>query len=275
MRRALLVLFALLSGIGPALAANTPKVKYIRIRENSSGEYRLEVTTTGTVPAAASVTVETDQGRTFALSSEGLTRRASLAVDAGVPGEKGLVVSIELVDAAGEPVFWGSAQLGRTLRGRWDGQYAEGQEPGFWTAGLQAHPTEQPGAYVIAFSIEGDGAARIAGGTLSTQTVGRDGRPVLTVTPFDAAAFTDERLFATPVRFDGDPVGSSYDLVTRVDEDGQRGRADRDRERTTIEMVQLPGADGAPGPVLGVTADGKGTRNTASNTSQTQQSELL
>jgi hypothetical protein len=272
-RPALAIALALVAGLGPAFAANTPKVKYIRIRESSTGEYRLEVTTTGTVGAAASVTVETEQGRTFTLTSAGLQRRASLAVAAGTPGAKGIFVSIELVDDAGEPLYWGSATLGRTLRGRWDGQYPEGREPGFWTGGVQAHPTATPGSYAFAFSLEGDGAARIAGGTLATEALNADGKPIVTITQFGAEAFTDERLFVAPVRFDGNPVGGSYALDVRVDGEGQRAG---ERTKATIEMVQLPGTDGAPGPVLGVTQGGYGNGyNPPAGQGQTQQSQLL
>jgi len=144
------------------------------------------------------------------------------------------------------------------LRGRWDGKYSEGT-PGLWAGSLEIFKTTRAGDDDLAFTIGGPKSESIGGATLTVQSVGADGKPFTSRTVLAAAEFNVERTFVTNVDFSGDPVGSSHDVTIVVDEPDRRRNF---RETATIHVIQLPGNDTAPGPILDVTQGGYGNRYT-------------
>lgn len=87
-------------------------------------------------------------------------------------------------------------------------------------------------------------------------------------TPIDAtvaASLDDEGVtYSAEIAFAGDPVGTTWALdAVAYGADGGRAA----RGEFAVQFVQIRDEEGNPGPVLGVTANGKGTRVSASNTS--------
>lgn len=259
-----------------AEAANTPKIKYIRVRETSNGEYQAQVGVGGGDGAGAQglsgyeVTLGAN-GRTWALKAADFARRASVETYLGEPGPKGTLLGLQLFDANGKALYTGRATLASSvLAGRWSGEYSDGKEPGFWTGSVQIHKTANPGAYGVSFTISGLNATRVASAILTSTNVTPDGKLVTSKTPIDT--FTDEAIYSTPIAFDGDPTGGLFTFDAKL-QDGPRVL---DVTKETLEMIQLPESPcGGPGPILSVTANGSGTRSASSNTQQTQQTQLL
>jgi hypothetical protein len=228
----------------------------------SSRRFRLAAILSGDAAAAREVSITTDQGRTLALKPGQLTRRASLEVFAGEPGEKGVVtIGLKLSGDDGRPVCDGTAALALG-QGKYDAAFVAGETKCDMIGLIQAFPTEAAGTWAIAFTAAGEGAAKITGGTLSTETTGKDGRPVVSTTPIEPSSFTTEREYLADVRFDGDPVGATYGFDVVVTESGRQ----LERARTSLDVIQLPG-DGTPGLVFGIAGNGSGTKNASSQTS--------
>jgi hypothetical protein len=265
MFRHVVPLALVLACAAPAEAA-TIRIGNVRVNQSpSTRNPKLTVDVAGTVSPQAGVTVETDQGRTFVLEAGALERRASVEVFAG-ESDKGFEVTLDLEDKDGKVLWRGVTRLGGDITSRqWDDPYGDADKaPWEWVGAAQLHSTATPGRYAISFTVYGDGATAIAGGTLVTRAGGE--KPVTSTTALDAESFTDTRPFSTEVRFDGDPVGSVYDLTVELLDSVNGSRPQPERTKVQLEIFQLAGEGGMPGPILGITSNGKGTRNVASNT---------
>jgi hypothetical protein len=245
-------------------AANTPKIKYIRISQTSNGSYgayRLEVATENLSPTAE-ISVDVDQSRTLTLKPDALSRRVAVESYAGEPGKEGIIVSLSLTNAKGTVVYQGYTTLGGgVLHGRWDGKYTDGKQPAWSLSNAQLHPTATKGRYGVSFYIIGDSTLDVTGGSMTMETVVDGEKSVVSVTPIDESLISAELVFGTPVRFDGDPVGYSYEVTVKVSEEGKRTA----KETTTLEVIQFPVDANGPGPILSVSSNGKGTRNVATS----------
>jgi hypothetical protein len=238
-------------------------VRSVRLVESGPGsrQFRLAAMVSEERSGAFSVTLSTDQGRTFALKAGQLTRRASIDMFTDEPAEKSVVtVGLKLEIEDGGTVCVGKASLD-LASGKYDAPFVGGETSCDVVRSIQAFPTQAAGTFALAFTAVGDSSAKIAGGTIWTETIGKDGKPVRSSTPLDASSFTSEREYFTAVRFDGDPVGASYDLDVEVSKDGKPV----DRLKTSLDVRQLPGGDDwDPGILYG---NGSGTKNASTTTS--------
>ncbi len=215
------------------------------------------------------VTITTDTGRVFTLAPATTSERASTAVAVG-PHVKGFTAELVLTDAADTPVWSGSATFAPgQLEASWRGTWTKGIDPTFDLDGARWHPTASPEIGELSFVLVGEGAPSIAGAQL-TVVDASTGKPTDTVS-LDAADWAPTRTFDALVRFDGDPVGSTYELTIAWPDGGPFPRT----ERGALHIRQPTGEGGMPGPILGVYGNGRGTRNSASNTQQTQPTGLL
>lgn len=193
------------------------------------------------VNGGLTVTATTEKGNTIVLTAGELRRRTSLEVYAGEPGPKDgtLRLGLKLEDADGGTLCAGEATFD-LVNGPFDADYVTGASKCDLVRSIQAYPTKEPGRWAFAFVATGEAAAKVARGTVTASAIGRNGKEVVSTTPFDGAEIVSERAYAAEVVFDGDPVGRTVALELLVTKDG----TPIERTKTTLEVMEIPACDG-------------------------------
>lgn len=268
---------------GPQATPAAPDVlvRAVTLSEQGDGAYRFGVviganTTKGEKPppqvaallAGSPVEVELHD-RVLELTPGPLEGAVSVELQGG--GAEGSRFELSLTDTSGAVAWSGVASFGPGARAaRWEGAYAEGFGPAdFIVTAPQLHGTAARNIHALSFSVENNGTIIVDGGSILAYD-GSQRTPIdnLTLTAQD---FDLSRTLTTTLRFDGDPVGSVYEVSGSV----QPPSGNPDTFEGTLGVIRLPGDDVAPGPILGVYGNGRGTRNTATNAGQTMPTELL
>lgn len=269
--------------VGPQTTPAAPDVlvRAVTLSEQGAGAYRFGVvigvnTTKGDKPppevaallAGSPVEVELHD-REVELTPGPFEGAVSVELQGG--SAEGSRYELSLTDTSGAVAWSGVASFGPGARtARWEGAYAEGYGPSdFVVTAAQLHGTAARDIHALSFSVENNGTILVDGGSILSYD-GSQRTPIdnLTLTAQD---FNFTRAFTSTLRFDGDPVGSVYELSGSV----AAPTGNPDTFEGTLGVIRLPGDDVAPGPILGVYGNGRGTRNSASNAGQTMPTGLL
>ncbi|WP_430461173.1 hypothetical protein ACQUQU_18400 [Thalassolituus sp. LLYu03] len=265
--------------IPQAEATYTPKIKNIRIRqttETGAGSYRFEVVSNDSVTPLLTddgiadpydVQVVVNKNRVLELQPGPLLRRLSSALFITAADKTTLTLVLE--DARGDVLFKGIGRGSAGSSARFESAtYADGA--GFTVGAFSVSAYAGKNNFGFAVDINGDGATAVVSARLISSEDNGSRVPVVREVSISDEAISRERIYSTQVTFSADPVGSLYDTDVIL-----TGEGIKEKTSTTLEVIRLPGADGAPGPVMAVTGNGRGTRNSASDSGQTQPAELL
>ncbi len=262
-----------------AHATYTPKIKNIRIRQTTDstvGSYRLEVVSQDSVTSIVDekgvvdpydIQVTVDKNRVLTLEASPLNRR--LVAPLMLSSSHSVEVTLLLEDAHGLELFKGIGRGGAGQSARFE-SVVYNEVAGFTVNGFSI--AQYAGRNNVGFSVDmnGDGSVAVAQARIITTQYTGSKIPVVKEVLVKNDRISSERIYSTDVKFTADPVGAVYELDVVL-----TGESDKEKFSTDIQMIRLPGSEVAPGPILGVTSNGKGTRNSASNSQQTQQAELL
>lgn len=260
-------------------ATYTPKIKNIRIRQTSESagpSHYLEVVTSDSVTSIVDekgvadpydVTVVVGKNTLLELEPTPLLRRVTTPLT--LSGAALIDVTLMLLDANEQVLFKG---LGRTSVGRpvYFASVVADKEVGFTVNQFLISKFAGRTDFGFSVDVSGDGSTEIVKAVMVTTEQTSSKVPVVREYIIADENISRERIYSRALQFSADPVGSVYEMDLLL-----TGEVDKEKLTTTIEMIRLPGADTLPGPILGVTGNGRGTRNSASNSQQTQQAELL
>lgn len=251
------------------------QITNLRVRQSASGgAYRVDVEMTGDAAEILDEVAEValswgDDGETTHLPHEAW-HVVRLSHDTGASDPTGgtYAVSIALTGLSGDETLTETAAATVTAGG--DTVAVQTLSAGtVWiraTGALDVGGTGDDHDLLITATLRApaDSAAATADWAAVGTVAPADRVSPASTNPTDRGDLDDVRvIFTADVGFAGDPAGTAWDLDADAYDDSGRRKAQGD---FAIEFVQIADEEGAPGPLLAVSANGKGTRNPGANT---------
>lgn len=157
--------------------------------------------------------VVTGNDKVIPLTAGTLERVVATTAAAGVIGDAGLSVKLEIYGEGGALVHSGIAIV---PKGKTSASFTNPSGPGFEVGTLTLRKHLAPGIYGLEVGLLGEGVAKITAVNVLTSNPQPEGPPIGTTTTLLPDALRSQRAFTAPVRFDGDPTGRDYRLRLRV-----------------------------------------------------------
>lgn len=192
----------------------------------------------GATSPATAMEVETATDHVIPLAAGPLERVVAVKAAAGVVGEAGLAVKLEIFGEGGALVHAASTVV---PRGKPGAAFASPDGPGFALGPVTLRRHLAAGVYGLEVGLTGEGAATITSVKVTTVNPQPGGAPITTSTTLAGEAIRSQRAFTAPVRFDGDPTGRDYKLRLRVLEPRPGRRAEVvARAQVVLAMESVP-----------------------------------